>query len=457
MSEKMREESFENQVDNDQKRYSRYVCDSRAIPNEIDGLKPVQRRILWTMWNSVAKNTFTKTVKVAGLVMGYHPHGDASIQDAISAMAQDFTFANNYTLISGEGTFGDVLDPKAIASPRYTEVKLSDFSKDAGIFDSIPDIDYAPNYDETSKEPVFFVPKIPLVLLNPISGIATGFRTSMHGHRLTDTVKSMVKYLKTGKAQKVTPWYAGFLGYSDYARNDNGVMIFTTGFGFKTVNGSLFLTDAPQGWNREKVIDYLDQILSEKENTELKNYIDHSSDCFHIELVPRKGTVLTPAMARKILNKCTNEIEVPNVINSEGRLASEKTDEIIARFCNYRKKHLIRRFKRLSEIEKEKIERNSELIRFIKEGWNTKVVSVKNKADLEKRLKGAKYVFFEWLSGIPIYRMTVEEASKCKDAIAEAKKQYAYYQQLVKTDSKLIDFIIQEINELAVKWDKKAV
>ena len=102
--------AFADQINDDQKKYSRYVCDSRAIPNSVDGMKPVQRRILWTMWNSVAKNLFTKTVKVAGLTMGYHPHGDASIQDALSAMAQDFTFANNYPFVKGEGTFGDVLD-----------------------------------------------------------------------------------------------------------------------------------------------------------------------------------------------------------------------------------------------------------------------------------------------------------------------------------------------------------
>jgi len=159
---------FSEQINLDQKRYSRYVCDSRAIPNEIDGLKPVQRRILWTMWNSVAKNDFTKTVKVAGLVMGFHPHGDASIQDAISAMVQDFPFSNNYPVIAGEGTFGDVLDPKAIASPRYTEVRLSDFCKDLGYFDSLPDIQYAKNYDEIEDEPIFFFPKIPAVLLNQL-------------------------------------------------------------------------------------------------------------------------------------------------------------------------------------------------------------------------------------------------------------------------------------------------
>ena len=174
--------SFEDQVHDDQRKYSRYVCDSRAIPHEIDGLKPVQRRILWAMWNSDARNRYTKTVKVAGLAMGYHPHGDKSIQDALSAMAQNFTFANNVPLVSGEGTFGDVLDPNAIASPRYTEVKLSDFVKDLGFFESLPDIDYIRNYDETEDEPIFFVGKVPIVLLNHIQGIATGLDpTGRHG------------------------------------------------------------------------------------------------------------------------------------------------------------------------------------------------------------------------------------------------------------------------------------
>ncbi len=164
--------TFENQVNDDQCKYSRYVCDSRAIPQEIDGLKPVQRRILWTMWNSNARNHFTKTVKVAGLTMGYHPHGDRSITDAIAAMTQEFPFSNNFALVQGEGTFGDILDPNAIASPRYTEVRLSPFAKDVGLFESLEDIEYIPNYDETDKEPIFFCAKIPLVLINPIQGIA---------------------------------------------------------------------------------------------------------------------------------------------------------------------------------------------------------------------------------------------------------------------------------------------
>ena len=266
---------FEDQVNDDQRKYSRYVCDSRAIPHEIDGLKPVQRRILWAMWNSDARNRHTKTVKVAGLAMGYHPHGDKSIQDALSAMAQDFTFANNIPLVHGEGTFGDVLDPNAIASPRYTEVKLSDFAKDLGFFEGLADIDYVKNYDETEDEPIHFVGKVPIVLLNQIQGIATGFRCFIPAHKLSDIVESQIAYLKTGKPKKIKPWYKGYGGEVRVATNENGSEIMYTTFGFKWEGESLFLTHAPQTWNRDKVVALLEDMIEKKDNW-LKDYIDSS-------------------------------------------------------------------------------------------------------------------------------------------------------------------------------------
>jgi len=286
---------FEDQVNDDQRKYSRYVCDSRAIPHEIDGLKPVQRRILWAMWNSDARNRHTKTVKVAGLAMGYHPHGDKSIQDALSAMAQDFTFANNIPLVHGEGTFGDVLDPNAIASPRYTEVKLSDFAKDLGFFEGLSDIDYVKNYDETEDEPIHFVGKVPIVLLNQIQGIATGFRCFIPGHKLSDIIESQVAYLKTGKPKKIKPWYKDYNGEVRVVTNENGSDVMYTTFAFKWEGESLFLTHAPQTWNRDKVIALLEEMIERKDNW-LKDYIDSSSQTFGISrrrwksMVPASGS-----------------------------------------------------------------------------------------------------------------------------------------------------------------------
>ncbi|WP_411823611.1 DNA gyrase subunit A [Leptospira sp. 'Mane'] len=445
---------FEEQVHDDQRKYSRYVCDSRAIPQEIDGLKPVQRRILWAMWNSDARTRHTKTVKVAGLAMGYHPHGDKSIQDALSQMAQDFAFANNYPLVSGEGTFGDVLDPSAIASPRYTEVKLSDFVKDLGFFESLPDIDYAKNYDETEDEPIHFVGKVPVVLLNNIQGIATGFRCFIPAHKLSDVIDSQVSYLKTGKVKKVTPWYKGYKGEVKLSKNDNGSVVMSTTFAFKKEDGKLFLTDSPMNWNREKVIVYLDDLIEKKDNW-LKDYVDHSSQTFKIELIAKKGEEPSDAEIKALFSKENNEVLTINVITHEGKLKNHTPEEIIKRFCDFRKTHLIRRFKRLAGLEKEKVDRNSELIRFIKEKWNEKVTGIKSKKDFEDKLKAAKFIYFEWLSTIPVYRMTVDEVRKCEEAIVEARTKFAEYTALQKDDKKLTGFMTLELDELKAKWDPK--
>ena len=445
--------TFEDQVNDDQRKYSRYVCDSRAIPHEIDGLKPVQRRILWSMWNSDARNRYTKTVKVAGLAMGFHPHGDRSIQDALSAMAQDFTFANNIPLVSGEGTFGDVLDPAAIASPRDTEVKLSDFSKDLGFFESLPDIDYVKNYDETEEEPIHFVGKVPTVLLNNIQGIATGFRCFIPAHKLGDIIDSQVSYLKTGKTKKLKPWYKEFNGELRMSKNDNGSEVMTTTFAFRWEGESLYLTDAPMSWNREKVVNYLDDLI-EKKDSWLKDYMDHSSQKFKIELIYKRGEKPSDLQIKEVLSKEHSEVLTYNVITHEGRLRNVTPDEIIKRFCEFRKTHLIRRFKRLAGLEQEKIDRNSELIRFIKEKWNQKVTTIKSKSDFEDQLKSAKFTFFEWLSSIPVYRMTLDEVRKCEEAIVEAKTRFDEYTALYKKDDKLVAFMVNELGELKNKWDK---
>ncbi len=444
---------FEDQVNDDQRKYSRYVCDSRAIPHEIDGLKPVQRRILWAMWNSDARNRYTKTVKVAGLAMGYHPHGDKSIQDALSQMAQDFTFANNIPLVSGEGTFGDVLDPSAIASPRYTEVKLSDFVKDLGFFESLPDIDYVKNYDETEDEPIHFVGKVPIVLLNNIQGIATGFRCFIPGHRLADIVKSQINYLKSKKPLSLKPWYKDFNGEVKMAETETGNITMSTTFAFKWEGNTLYLTDSPMNWNREKVISLLDDILERKDSW-LKDYVDYSSQTFRVELQYKKGEKPSQKEIMALFNKEDVQTLAMNVITYDGKLKNFKPEEIIKRFCDFRKTHLIRRFKRLSGLEEEKIERNSELIRFIKEKWNEKVIGIKSKKDFEEKLKTSKFKYFEWLSTIPVYRMTIEEVKKCEEAIVEAKTTLARYQGLVKEDKKLTEFMIIELEELQNKWDK---
>lgn len=162
-----------NLIDNDYKDYSKYVLYSRAIPSLIDGLKPSQRKILYTA-TKVAKTSRIKTASLAGAVIekaNYH-HGDASLNDAINKMAQ--TFNNNLPLLSGEGSFGSRLVQEAAAA-RYTFVRLNDnFNK----YFVDTDILLA-GEDPEDPEPRFYLPTIPWVLVNGISGIAVGFATEI--------------------------------------------------------------------------------------------------------------------------------------------------------------------------------------------------------------------------------------------------------------------------------------
>ncbi len=189
--------------------------------------------------------------------------------------------------------------------------------------------------------------------------------------------------------------------------------------------------------------------------TWLKDYVDHSSQTFKIELIAKKGEEPSDAEIKALFSKENNEVLTINVITHEGQLKNHTPEEIIKRFCDFRKTHLIRRFKRLAGLEKEKVERNSELIRFIKEKWNEKVTGIKSKKDFEDKLKAAKFIYFEWLSTIPVYRMTLDEVRKCEEAIVEAKTKLAEYTALQKDDKKLTGFMTLELDELKAKWDPK--
>ncbi len=447
-----------DQFARDQKRYSRYVCDARAIPNVIDGLKPVQRRILWTMWNSSAREHSTKTVKVAGMVMAYHPHGNASIEDAIAQMVQSFPFTNNYPLISGEGTFGDVLDPKAIASPRYTEVKLSEFAKELGLFESLADIDYASNYDATTEEPICFIPKVPLILLNPILGIATGFKCCMPPRKLAHVAEKLLYVLDkkpndAGLAKlRVAPWVKGYHEDPKVTTNEQGVTVFTTHFGFSTEDNKLFLTATPHNWAREKTILYLEQLIKEGGGL-LRDYEDYSRADFKIELIFKRGTRITSRILRQLFAKETRDFVDQNVITSTGQLKQQNDGEIIAEFLNVRIAHLKRRFKRLEQLEHEKHTRESELLRFIREKWNVRLVTLSNRAALLKALSAAHFTTGEWLAGLPLYRLTQAEAKRAQAALGSAKIAIRRYARLQKYKSTLHNFMREEIETLVKRWD----
>ncbi len=174
--------------------YAMSVIVARALPDVRDGLKPVQRRILWAMWDSglSAGAKFKKSANVVGEVLGkYHPHGDSSVYDALARMAQDFSL--RYPLIDGQGNWGSI-DGDAPAAMRYTEARLSKIAEEL-LFDiEKGTVDWQPNYDSSRNEPTYLPAKLPNLLINGTVGIAVGMATSIPPHNLGEVAEAL-KYL----------------------------------------------------------------------------------------------------------------------------------------------------------------------------------------------------------------------------------------------------------------------
>jgi len=181
--------------------YSMYVINDRALPHLADGLKPVQRRIVYAMGelnlNAAAK--YMKSARTVGDVLGkYHPHGDSACYESMVLMAQSFSF--RYPLVDGQGNWGAPDDPKSFAAMRYTEARLSRYAELLLAEIRQGTVDYVPNFDGTMNEPKLLPARVPFVLLNGSSGIAVGMATDIPSHNFNEVVSACVHLLDNPKA-----------------------------------------------------------------------------------------------------------------------------------------------------------------------------------------------------------------------------------------------------------------
>src|SRR5690606_12562745 len=181
--------------------YSMYVILDRALPHIGDGLKPVQRRIVYAMselgLNSLAK--YKKSARTVGDVLGkYHPHGDAACYEAMVLMAQPFSY--RYPLVDGQGNWGSIDDPKSFAAMRYTEARLAPYADTLLAELEQGTVDWVPNFDGTLEEPALLPARLPNVLLNGSTGIAVGMATDIPPHNLREVVAACILLLKRPNA-----------------------------------------------------------------------------------------------------------------------------------------------------------------------------------------------------------------------------------------------------------------
>ena len=198
-------------------RYASYVILDRAIPNVIDGLKPVQRRILHTLWN-IDDGKLHKVANVAGQTMAFHPHGDAAITDALVNMA------NKGFLLDQQGNFGNIYTGDPAAASRYIETRLSALAKDTVFNPQLTD--YISSYDSRNKEPTSLPCKIPLLLMQGTMGIAVGMATNILPHNFVELLKAEIAILN-GKDFKVLPDFitGGIMDASQYKKGKGKIKL----------------------------------------------------------------------------------------------------------------------------------------------------------------------------------------------------------------------------------------
>lgn len=181
--------------------YAMYVILDRALPHIADGLKPVQRRIVYAMSELGLKNTakFKKSARTIGDVIGkFHPHGDSACYEAMVLMAQSFSY--RYPLVDGQGNFGSSDDPKSFAAMRYTESRLTGYANTLLAELQLGTTSWVPNFDGTLEEPALLPARLPNILLNGTSGIAVGMATDMPPHNLTEVTNACIYLLENPKA-----------------------------------------------------------------------------------------------------------------------------------------------------------------------------------------------------------------------------------------------------------------
>jgi DNA gyrase subunit A len=436
---------LEDIVKEEYRTYQIYTLMDRAIPYLQDGLKPSQRRILYTLWRNQSKG-LVKVSSLTGLVLTLHPHGPASVESSIVNLAQDYTFSNNYPLIDKKGYFGERMETQAAAA-RYIEAKLGDVAK-VLLFDDMNQVQMVPNYDEKVMEPVGLLPKLPIMLLNGAEGIGTGFSSVIPSFHHKDIIASMISMVETGKPKRIKPWVRN---YTEKVEVEKGGKI-RFPMGFKEAGGKIYISELPRGYDAKKIYKYLNKFI---EKDFIKDYIDSSVDNeIHIELLFKRGTETSLAEVEKVMGTASALTPNYTLISERGVKVLQKVEEIIEIFTKQRLEITKRRYELWILDCKERIKKNSEIIRFIKEKHYAQAEKKANRKAFVDYLTTKKFTYSEYLADMAIYRMTKEEVGKRKLMVDDDKKKLAEYQKVVKSPAMIRKKLIQELRETGESLEK---
>lgn len=349
--------------------YSMYVILDRALPHIGDGLKPVQRRIIYAMSELGLKASakFKKSARTVGDVLGkFHPHGDSACYEAMVLMAQPFSY--RYPLVDGQGNWGSPDDPKSFAAMRYTEAKLSKFSELLLSELGHGTADWLPNFDGTLDEPAVLPSRVPHVLLNGSTGIAVGMATDIPPHNLNEVAQAAVHLLNHPTAG-ITDLMR-FVKAPDYPTDAEIITpesdirkLYETGKGslrmralYQVEEGDVVITALPHQVSGAKI---LEQIAAQMQAKKLPMVVDLRDESDHenptrLVIVPRSNRVDTEAVMAHLF--ATTDLEKSyrvnlNMIGTDGRPQVKGLVQILGEWLNFRRATVKRRLEyRLQKV-----------------------------------------------------------------------------------------------------------
>lgn len=423
-------------LDDEVKKFSIHVLKERALPNVIDGFKPSQRKIIFTTQR--VATSFMKTSSLSGYVspIGGYDKGDGSIPPTIVKMVQDYVGANNVPFLEGDGSFGGRFIPDGASAPRYTKTRLhKSFNQ---IFKDKEILKYTEVEGET-HEPDYFLPIIPTLLLNGISGIAVGFACEFQPYNIKDIKKNIQSYLKGIKMVLMKPYFKGFKG-TVVLEDEKFVMYGVV----ENINTTKFrISEIPTGndYSREKYINKLNKLI---DKGLIKDFTDGcNKNGFDFEIIcSREQTAKLNQMdsidrlkffkLRKVLNENLNAISENNEL-----LIFKDVNEIIKYFVDFRLKTLTERKSFKIKSLTEELSITSAKIKFIMAVWH---------GDINLEGFGSKKAIIDFLKSeghkqhteilvdIPIYKLTSEESEELIIKSVDIHHEIKYYKSITENE-----------------------
>lgn len=455
--------------------YSMYVIMDRALPFIGDGLKPVQRRIVYAMselgLNAQAK--FKKSARTVGDVLGkYHPHGDSACYEAMVLMAQPFSY--RYPLVDGQGNWGAQDDPKSFAAMRYTESRLSKYAELLLAELGQGTVDYTPNFDGTLQEPKMLPARLPNILLNGTTGIAVGMATDIPPHNIREVANAAMMLADNPNAtlSEVMAHIQGpdFPTEAEIITSAEDIAkIYKTGRGsirmravWKKEDGDIVITDLPHQVSGAKILEQIASQMRAKKLPlieDLRDESDHENPT-RLVIVPRSNRVDLEQVMNHLF--ATTDLEKSyrvnmNMIGLDNRPSVKGLVEILTEWLAYRKNTVTRRLNyRLDKILKRLHILDGLLIAFLN---IDEVIEIIRNEDEPKQELISRFALTdiqaEAILELKLRHLAKLEEVRIKGEQRDLAKERDHLQALLSSPKKLSNLIKKELQEDAEKYGDK--